>query len=96
MIVIDFNKVEHDVIQKSVPTFWHHALVLPAIACCSETHAVAWDAVGVRVNKSTAQTVSHPAGVFASCTLIAFQHLQKREIACLARLKQRVHLRVQI
>ena len=28
MNVIGFNKVEHDVTQKPVPTFWHHALVL--------------------------------------------------------------------
>ncbi len=26
MDVIAFNKIEHDVIQKPVPTFWHHAL----------------------------------------------------------------------
>ncbi len=26
MNVIAFNKIEHDVIQKPVPTFWHHAL----------------------------------------------------------------------
>ena len=28
MNVIAFNKLEHDVTQKPVPTFWHHALVL--------------------------------------------------------------------
>ena len=28
MNVIVFNKMEHDVTQKPVPTFWHHALAI--------------------------------------------------------------------
>ena len=30
MTVIVFNTLEHDVTQKPVPTFWHHALVQPS------------------------------------------------------------------
>ncbi len=43
MNVIAFNKIEHDVIQKPVPTFWHHALgqlardAKPALKCWGTT-----------------------------------------------------------
>ena len=43
MNVIDFNRLEHDVIKKPVPTFWHHALARVVLhrnmECCSAAKA---------------------------------------------------------
>ena len=73
MNVIDFNKTEHDVSQKPVPTFWHHALATFMLSRpggpCRSTHGLAGGALGRPFDKL------RPPSTRARCARLRTRHV---------------------